>query len=57
MDLILTATAAGWALRYRENDDFTTDEIIATFPTADEAWAALKAARKATFQLRSLLNV
>ncbi|MCA6269172.1 hypothetical protein [Phenylobacterium sp.] len=57
MDLILTATATGWALRYRENDDFTTDEIIATFPTADEAWAALKAARKATFQLRNLLNV
>ncbi len=52
--LIITAAPQGWSLRFRENDDITTDEIVETFPTCDEAWAALKAARKAAFQLRNL---
>jgi len=55
--LIITAAPDGWSLRFREGDDFRTDEIIQTFATADEAWAALKAARLAAFQLRSLTNV
>lgn len=55
--LIITAAPDGWSLRFREGDDFRTDEIIQTFTTADEAWAALKAARLAAFQLRSLTNV
>lgn len=55
--LIITAAPDGWSLRFREGDDFRTDEIIQTFATADEAWAALKAARRAAFQLRSMTNV
>lgn len=55
--LIITAAPDGWSLRFREGDDFHTDEIIQTFATADEAWAALKAARRAAFQLKELLNV
>lgn len=57
MDLILTAAPNGWSLRFRENDDFNTDEVIATFDTADEAWEALKAARLAAFQVRNLNHV
>ena len=55
--LIITAAPDGWSLRFREGDDFRTDEIIQTFATADEAWAALKAARHAAFQLRRLTRV
>jgi hypothetical protein len=55
--LIITAAPQGWSLRFRTNDDITTDEIVETFPTCDEAWAALKAARLAAFQLRNLTNV
>ena len=54
--LIITAAPDGWSLRYREGDDFHTDEVIQTFPTADAAWAALKAARKAAFNLKELLT-
>ena len=54
--LIITAAPQGWSLRFRENDDITPDEIVGTFPTCDEAWAALKAARLAAFQLRSITN-
>jgi len=54
--LIITAAPQGWSLRFREGDDFNTDEIVETFPTCDEAWAALKAARLAAFQLRSITN-
>lgn len=54
--LIITAAPDGWSLRFREGDDFHTDEVIETFPTADEAWLALKAARKASFQLKELLH-
>lgn len=57
MDLIITAAPNGWSLRFRENDDFNTDEVIATFPTCDDAWAALKAARLAAFQIRNLNHV
>ncbi len=55
--LIITAAPDGWSLRFRTNDDFTTDEVIETFATCDEAWAALKAARLAAFQLRNLNHV
>lgn len=55
--LIITAAPDGWSLRFREGDDFRTDEIIQTFATIDEAWLALKAARRAAFQLRSMTNV
>ena len=55
--LIITAAPDGWSLRFREGDDFHTDELIQTFTTADEAWAALKAARRAAFQLRSMTRV
>lgn len=55
--LIITAAPDGWSLRFREGDDFHTDEIVAVFPTCDEAWAALKAARRAAFELRNLTNV
>jgi hypothetical protein len=55
--LIITAAPQGWSLRFRTNDDITTDEIVAVFPTCDEAWAALKAARLAAFQLRNLNHV
>jgi hypothetical protein len=55
--LIITAAPQGWSLRFREGDDITTDEIVAVFPTCDEAWAALKAARKAAFELRNLNHV
>jgi len=55
--LIITAAPDGWSLRFRTNDDFNTDEIVAVFATCDEAWAALKAARLAAFQLRNLTNV
>ena len=55
--LIITAAPNGWSLRFREGDDITTDEIVGTFHTCDEAWAALKAARLAAFQLRNLTNV
>jgi hypothetical protein len=55
--LIITAAPDGWSLRFREGDDFHTDEIIQTFATSDAAWAALKAARRAAFQLRNLTNV
>ena len=55
--LIITAAPDGWSLRFREGDDFTTDEVIETFPTCDAAWDALKAARRAAFQLRSITNV
>ncbi len=52
--LIITAAPNGWSLRFRTNDDITTDEIVAVFPTCDEAWAALKAARLAAFQVKSI---
>jgi len=55
--LIITAAADGWSLRFREGDDFHTDEVIETFTTADAAWDALKAARRAAFQLRNLNHV
>jgi hypothetical protein len=55
--LIITAAPDGWSLRFREGDDFNTDEVIETFATCDEAWAALKAARRAAFELRNLTNV
>ena len=55
--LIITAAPDGWSLRFREGDDFHTDEIIQTFTNADDAWAALKAARRAAFQLRNLTHV
>jgi hypothetical protein len=55
--LIITAAPDGWSLRFREGDDFNTDEIVETFATCDEAWDALKAARLAAFQLRNLTNV
>jgi len=55
--LIITAAPQGWSLRFREGDDFNTDEIVETFATCDEAWDALKAARRAAFQLRNLTNV
>lgn len=55
--LIITAAPDGWALRFREGDDFNTDEIVAVFPTCDAAWDALKAARRAAFQLRNLNHV
>jgi hypothetical protein len=55
--LIITAAPDGWSLRFREGDDFHTDEIVETFATSDAAWAALKAARRAAFQLRMLTNV
>lgn len=55
--LIITAAPDGWSLRFREGDDFNTDEIVETFATCDEAWAALKAARRAAFELRNLTNV
>jgi len=54
--LIITAAPNGWSLRFRTNDDITTDEIVAVFTTCDEAWAALKAARLAAFQVRSITN-
>ena len=54
--LIITAAPQGWSLRFRTNDDITTDEIVAVFTTCDEAWAALKAARLAAFQVRSITN-
>jgi hypothetical protein len=54
--LIITAAPDGWSLRFREGNDFNTDEIVAVFPTCDEAWAALKAARLAAFQVRSITN-
>jgi hypothetical protein len=54
--LIITAAPQGWSLRFREGDDFNTDEIVAVFTTCDEAWAALKAARLAAFQVRSITN-
>jgi hypothetical protein len=55
--LIITAAPLGWSLRFRTNDDITTDEIVETFATCDEAWAALKAARLAAFQVRNLNHV
>ena len=55
--LIITAAPDGWSLRFREGDDLRTDEIIQTFATAGEAWAALKAARRAAFELRSITSV
>jgi len=54
MDLRLTPHLDGYALRFWSPE---TSEVIATFPDIDAAWAALKAARRAAFQLRMLTNV
>lgn len=54
--LIITAAPQGWSLRFREGDDFNTDEIVAVFTTIEAAWAALKAARRAAFNLKELLH-
>jgi hypothetical protein len=53
MDLRLTPHLDGYALRFWSPE---AEEVIATFATIDEAWDALKAARLAAFQLRSITN-
>jgi|688.fasta_scaffold68393_10 hypothetical protein len=54
MDLRLTPHLDGYALRFWSPE---AEEVIATFPDIDAAWDALKAARRAAFQLRMLTNV
>lgn len=54
MDLRLTPHLDGYALRFWSPE---AEEVVATFPTIEAAWAALKAARRAAFQLRNLTHV
>ena len=53
MDLRLTPHLHGYALRFWSPE---AEEVIAVFPTIDEAWLALKAARRAAFKLKELLH-
>ncbi len=53
MDLRLTPHLNGYALRFWSPQ---AEEVIATFTTIDDAWAALKAARRAAFNLKELLH-
>jgi len=53
MDLRLIITAAPYALRFWSPE---AEEVVAVFPTIDEAWLALKAARRAAFKLKELLH-
>ena len=53
MDLRLTPHLDGYALRFWSPQ---AEEVIATFTTIDAAWAALKAARRAAFNLKELLH-
>ena len=53
MDLRLTPHPEGYAIRFWSRE---ADEVVATFPTIDEAWVALKAARRAAFNLKELLS-
>ena len=54
MDLRLTPHRDGYALRFWSPE---AEEVIATFTTIEAAWVALKAARRAAFQLRNLTHV
>ena len=53
MDLRITAYRDVYALLFWSPETY---EVIATFPTMDEAWAAFKAARRAAFKLKELLS-
>lgn len=53
MDLRLTPHPEGYAIRFWSPE---AEEVVATFLTIDEAWVALKAARRAAFKLKELLH-